>query len=47
MEDEYLADCLIIYLEIMIAEKFNIYSIIDEFYDIRFLDPFLLIIVYI
>ncbi|QHO00623.1 Zinc finger MYM-type protein [Arachis hypogaea] len=35
MEDELLANCLLIYIEKKIAEKFDTDSIIDEFYDIK------------
>lgn len=35
MEDEFLAGCLITYIERKITEKFDINSIIDEFYDMK------------
>ncbi|QHO19723.1 Zinc finger MYM-type protein [Arachis hypogaea] len=35
MEDELLANCLLIYIEKKIAERFDTYSIIDEFYDMK------------
>ena len=34
MEDGFLADCLITYIERKITKKFDTNSIIDEFYDI-------------
>jgi len=33
MEDEFLADCLITYIERKINKKFDTDSIVDEFYD--------------
>ncbi|XP_057740547.1 uncharacterized protein LOC130957720 [Arachis stenosperma] len=35
MEDELLANCLLIYIEKKIAERFDTDSIIDEFYDMK------------
>ncbi|XP_015946355.1 uncharacterized protein LOC107471406 [Arachis duranensis] len=35
MEDEFLANCLLIYIEKKIAERFDTDSIIDEFYDMK------------
>lgn len=35
MEDEFLVDCLITYIERKISEKFDTDSINDEFYDIK------------
>ena len=35
MEDEFLVDCLITYIERKIAEKFDTNLIIDEFYDMK------------
>jgi hypothetical protein len=35
MKDEFLANCLITYIERRIVENFGTYSIIDEFYDIE------------
>jgi len=35
MGDECLADCLITYIERGIVEKFDTYSTIDEFYDMK------------
>ncbi|XP_052117773.1 uncharacterized protein LOC127747672 [Arachis duranensis] len=35
MEDEFLADCLLIYIEKKIAERFDTNSIIDEFYNMK------------
>ena len=35
MEDDFLVDCLITYIERRIAEKFDTDSIIDEFYDMK------------
>lgn len=35
MEDEFLVDCLITYIERKIVENFDTYSIIDEFYDMK------------
>ncbi|XP_015950208.1 uncharacterized protein LOC107475075 [Arachis duranensis] len=35
MEDEFLANCLLIYIEKKIVERFDTDSIIDEFYDMK------------
>ncbi|XP_015933138.1 uncharacterized protein LOC107459420 [Arachis duranensis] len=35
MEDEFLANCLLIYIEKKITERFDTDSIIDEFYDMK------------
>ena len=35
MEDEFLVDCLVTYIERMIANKIDIDFIIDEFYDMK------------
>ncbi|QHN84741.1 Zinc finger MYM-type protein [Arachis hypogaea] len=35
MEDEFLANCLLIYIEKKIAERFDTDSIIDKFYDMK------------
>ena len=35
MEDEFLADCMIVYIEREIAESFDIDSIIKEFYSLK------------
>ncbi|XP_015969634.1 uncharacterized protein LOC107493071 [Arachis duranensis] len=35
MKDEFLANCLLIYIEKKIAERFDTDSIIDEFYDMK------------
>ena len=35
MEDEFLVDCLVTYIERKIAEKFNTDFIIDELYNMK------------
>ena len=35
MEDEFLTDCLLVYIEKKIAEKFSVDSIIDDFRDMQ------------
>ena len=35
MEDDFLSDCLLVYIEKEIVEKFSLYSFLDDFRDLK------------